>query len=128
MYFIHLIMAILATYRLTELFAVDKITEGFRKRFVSSYLLRCGRCLTVWAGIASTLTFAYCPWLNWPFALSWAVFALSDLKSAKGRKFIAVLNEQGQGKVVKSDFLPEEVASMCNAFFPQKTEEVKETA
>jgi hypothetical protein len=118
MYLLHLAMAVLASFRLTELFAVDKITAKLREKF-PSYLWQCVRCLSVWAGAATTLAFIFCPWLNWPFAMSWFFFVGQDLVAAyrarKGKQFLAVLKQNGQGNVLRCDFLPEEVANMCNS-------------
>lgn len=67
--YVHLMAAILASWRLTELFAVDRITEFLRLRF-PLYLWTCIRCLSVWMGAIVTIAFIYFPWANWPFALS----------------------------------------------------------
>jgi hypothetical protein len=68
----------LATFRLTELFVQDRITDKLRKK-LNTYLLSCLRCMSVWAGIFCALSFVYFPWLNWPFALSWLYFVHNDL-------------------------------------------------
>lgn len=67
---LHVLAAVLATWRLTDLVAIDKITEPLRAR-CSWYVLRCPRCLSVWAGLACTVAFCYLPLLNWPLALAW---------------------------------------------------------
>lgn len=67
MFAIHLVMAILAAIRLTELVVTDKITE-----FVRGWgpFWNCGRCVSVWASALVLLVFWYWPWGNWPLALS----------------------------------------------------------
>lgn len=66
---IHLIMAIFATTRLVEILTQERISQGFRQRF-PIYLWTCPRCVSVWAGIVSTISYYYFPWILWPFALS----------------------------------------------------------
>src|SRR5215467_14387946 len=76
-------MAILATWRITELFTQDRITSKLRKRF-PTYLWQCPRCMSVWAGAWASLVFALglrwplVAWLNWPFALGWLYFVQVD--------------------------------------------------
>lgn len=71
----HVAAASLCLGRLVTLFSSDKITEGLRRRiarnYILDYLLNCNLCLSVWAGIATTVMFVFFPWGNWPFALSW---------------------------------------------------------
>lgn len=65
----HVLMAALATARLTELFIQDRITERIRMRW-PTYLWTCSRCVSVWAGIYVTVVLYFSPYLNYPFALS----------------------------------------------------------
>jgi hypothetical protein len=88
----HLIMAVLATGRLTELMTQDKITEKVRKRW-PIYLWTCIRCVSVWAGIAATLLFYFFPLANYPFGLSWLYLVSGDLLGAllqRGRRQIRI--------------------------------------
>ena len=78
-YFLNVIAAILATYRLTELVTVDRITQGLRNR-TASYLLSCQRCVSVWAGCATALAYFTLPALNWPLALAWVYLWQQDLR------------------------------------------------
>ena len=66
----HVIAAVLASWRLTEIITMDRISEPLRKHF-PHYLWGCPRCVSIWAGSACTLIFIYAPWLNWPFAMAW---------------------------------------------------------
>lgn len=68
---LHVLAAVLATWRLTDAIAADRIFEPVRRRAPRWYVLTCPRCLSVWVGLACTLAFAFIPWLNWPLALSW---------------------------------------------------------
>ena|SRR2546428_5128058 len=77
---VHILFAVLGSFRLTELITMDRISEPFRKRF-PGYFWSCARCVSVWSGIACTLSFIYLPWLNWPLALSYLFFIKWDWKS-----------------------------------------------
>jgi hypothetical protein len=67
---LHVLAAALATMRLTDLVISDRLTAGLRARR-DWYLLTCGRCVSVWAGLACTAVYLLWPWALWPFALSW---------------------------------------------------------
>lgn len=76
---IHVVMAILASWRLTELITQDVIFERLRdwwqRRFAQNSLklfLTCTRCVSVWAGAWATIMFYFFPFANWPLALSMA--------------------------------------------------------
>src|SRR2546428_343720 len=73
----HLLAAIFASWRLTELVTMDRITEPIRRRW-PSYLWTCPRCVSVWAGLGATLVFAAWPWANWPLALAWFYLVKDD--------------------------------------------------
>lgn len=79
---IHLVFAVLAVCRIVELFLLDRITAPIRAKF-PSYIWQCSRCLSVWAGVYAALAFAFFPWANWPFALSWLYFTHNDWIAAK---------------------------------------------
>jgi len=74
---LHVLAAILAAWRLTELVTLDRISEGFRRRY-PYYVWQCGRCVSVWAGGVCTLALVYGPWVNWPLALSWLVIVIQE--------------------------------------------------
>lgn len=116
MLFIHLVMAVFATHRLTEMFIGDRIFESLRKKY-PSYLWLCQRCLSVWMGVVTMLAFIYLPWFNWPFAMSWLYFVHNDIilarKQMAGRKFIAVIDAMGNGSVQTAEFNQQEVVNMC---------------
>ena len=67
---VHTIFAIMATFRLVDMFMSDRITVGLRVRW-PLYVWSCQRCLSVWCGVLATIFFLFVPWLNWPLALSW---------------------------------------------------------
>lgn len=71
MLYLHALAAALATWRLVDLLASDRLFEPLRWRLPTWYVLTCPRCLSVWMGIVTTAAFAFVPWLNWPLALSW---------------------------------------------------------
>lgn len=120
MTFIHLTFAILASWRIAELFLIDRITARLRARF-PSYLWQCSRCLSVWAGAWVTIPILlshwlwWSPYLNWPFALSWLLFTYNDwiaarrlavhgrqfLVEAKDGKWTVTRNELQQGEVLE---------------------------
>ena len=73
----HVVAAVLATYRLTELVTIDRITQGLRMR-MPSYLLSCSRCMSIWAGAVASLVYFVAPALNWPLALAWVYIVLRE--------------------------------------------------
>jgi hypothetical protein len=68
--FLHLVAAVLASWRLTELVVHDRLTAPLRTRW-PGYLWTCPRCVSVWAGMAVTALYVWWPWGNWPLALAW---------------------------------------------------------
>lgn len=81
---VHILAAVAATWRLTDMILGDRIFEPIRKRF-PGYLLTCPRCVSVWAGIACTAAYLLWPWANWPLALSWSYLFLLHVQSNPGR-------------------------------------------
>lgn len=73
---VHILAAILASWRLTELFVNDRITHKLREK-LNTYLLSCPFCMSVWTGawatiiVAVGLHYSWALWLNWPFAFAW---------------------------------------------------------
>lgn len=65
----HLVAMVFASWRLTELVGLDRLTEPLRRRY-PHYLWTCPRCLSVWMGGVAVLIYLAFPWLNWPLALS----------------------------------------------------------
>lgn len=109
MVYVHLLMAIVAAWRITELFTQDRITSKLREKF-PTYLWQCPRCMSVWAGAWCALVYALGQrwpmllWLNWPFALAW--FYLTHVEwlvtkrlAEKGRRFTIELDNKGSYKV-----------------------------
>lgn len=74
---VHVLFAVLAAWRLTEIITQDVIFEGVRKWWVMRFqgkryanFLSCSRCVSVWTGIISTLLFIFAPFVSWPLAIS----------------------------------------------------------
>jgi hypothetical protein len=89
---LHVLAAVLATWRLTDLLAYDTLAEPLRVR-CSWAVLRCPRCLSVWAGIASAVVFLTCPWVNYPLALAWCyVWRVEILEHRRQRDALAQEN------------------------------------
>jgi hypothetical protein len=79
---VHILMAMFASWRLTELFTKDRITEGLRRRF-PGYLWECWRCMSVWASAVAVIILILAPWVNWVFALSWSYIVFKALRPKK---------------------------------------------
>lgn len=103
---IHVIMAILASWRISELFTQDRLTDKLRKKW-PTYLWQCPRCMSIWSGAWVTLIllagtrWPLLLWLNWPFALGWLY--LTQLEKAvvkrtveRGRELRITLKPDGQ--------------------------------
>lgn len=67
---LHLVAALLASWRLTDIVLHERIAEPLRRH--GGYLMTCPACLSVWAGGMALLGYLWCPWAAWPFAMSWA--------------------------------------------------------
>ncbi len=65
----HVLAVPLAVCRLTDILMTERIAEPLRRR--GGYLFGCRLCLSVWVGALATMLLLGCPWLNWPFALSY---------------------------------------------------------
>jgi hypothetical protein len=76
----HLLAAVLASFRLTEIITSDRISDGFRRRY-TTYLWRCQRCVSVWAGMVTVMLYVVFPWLCWPLAVSWLYITYRDWRS-----------------------------------------------
>jgi hypothetical protein len=105
---LHVAFAVLASWRLTELIALDRIAEPLRKK-LPLYVLRCPRCLSVWAGAVSTALFVFFPWANWPLAFAWLYLAHNEFVSTRkslreGNRFIMQVEPNGAASIIRSDF------------------------
>lgn len=122
MKFVHLAFAVLAAWRMVELFTIDRITGKLRTRF-PSYLWQCQRCLSVWAGAYVALAFAFAPFLNWPFAISWLYFAHNDFvyqkRIRKGREFHAEITPDNRVNLLRSELTPSEIQSLLSQMLTQ---------
>lgn len=122
MTYVHLIFAVLAAWRLVELFTMDRITEPLRRKF-PSYLWQCQRCLSVWAGAYVAVAFAFAPYLNWPFAISWLYFAHNDFiyqrRIRKSREFRVEVNAQNQVRLLRSELTPGEIQQLLGQMATQ---------
>jgi hypothetical protein len=77
---IWLVIAILATWRMTNIVTEEKIFEPLRKGLGSDgihypdsffgYLVSCFYCFSVWAGVICTLLYIFFPYPLLPLALS----------------------------------------------------------
>lgn len=66
---IHILAAVLASWRLTQVVTEDRIFEPIKRR-LNWQVFNCGRCVSVWCGAVSLLALLTEPYINWPFALS----------------------------------------------------------
>jgi hypothetical protein len=109
---VHLLAAIVSTWRLTELVTADEIFAKVRAKF-PIYLFNCPRCVSVWAGIFTTLMFIVFPYGNWPFAMAWLYLVHLDSRVAKkvtatGRQLVVTI---GNGKLMveRNELTPQEL-------------------
>lgn len=107
---VHLIAAIYASWRLTELVVMDKISDPIRKRF-PIYFFTCHRCVSVWAGLAALLIYHFFPWGNWPLALSWIYLQHRDWKvrTTEGRRLIVLMTPDNAMTLVRSELTQPEL-------------------
>ena len=122
MKYIHLVFAVLAAWRLVELFTIDRITGPLRAKF-PYYIWQCPRCLSVWAGAYVALTFAFTPYLNWPFAISWLYFIHNDMvyqrRIRKGRQFQVEVLPDNRINLLRSELTPSEIQSLLSQMVMQ---------
>lgn len=110
---LHVVAALLATCRLTEIITQERISQWVRQKW-PLYLWTCPRCVSVWSAIAATAAFVYMPFLNWPLALSWlyivqaqilpTLLAKIDPKYDGIRKVSVALNAKNELVVERADF------------------------
>jgi hypothetical protein len=122
MIYLHLLMATLASWRITELFTQDRITAKLRERW-KTYLWQCPRCMSVWSGAfaaamlaLSPVTHGISPWMNYPFALAWLYLTHLDLRAA------ARMDRDGRRMVIEARG-PQWTLSR-NDFSSQETQEI----
>lgn len=119
---LHVMFALLASWRLVELFLNDRITAALRDKF-PSYVWSCPRCLSVWSGFLVTLPLLWgsyvwwTPFLNWPLAISWTYFVYNEAVIARnlaknGRQLVIQVNSSGQWAITKNDFTLDEFRSL----------------
>ena len=116
MRFVHILFAVLASWRLTEAIIQDRIFAGLRKRF-PTYLLQCSRCLSVWSAGFTTVLFVFYPWANWPLAIAWLYLVHLEVvinwRSLGGPRQLRIEQEMdGSFKIVRSNLTPKEVADI----------------
>lgn len=74
MTYINLGLAILASFRFTQLVTEDSVFNPVRKLFQKRpgvlLFFSCTRCISVWTGLLAVAIYAYFPLANWPFAFS----------------------------------------------------------
>lgn len=115
MKYLHLVFAVLAAWRLIELFTVDRITARLREKF-PVYLWQCPRCMSVWAGGFVALVFVFAPYLNWPFAISWLYFAHNDFlylrRIRRSRELHVEVTAGNRVNLLRSELTPSELQSL----------------
>ena len=125
---LHVVAAVLAVWRITELFTADRVTAKLREKF-PTYLWQCPRCMSVWAGAWTTLVLVMSfrwPWiafLNWPFALAWLYlvqleWALQRRLAQKGREMRVSIQPNGQYQIF-SDLSQPETAQLVASLYMQ---------
>lgn len=117
----HILAAIFSTWRITELFTQDRITQKLREKY-PTYIWQCQRCMSVWAGLAATVMFCVLPWSNWALALAYFyvvhVEATVQKRIAKyGRRFTVVVQSDGKYEL-SSDFNQQELQGLMNIVYP----------
>lgn len=125
---VHVLMAVLCVWRVTDLFTQDRITAKLRQKF-PTYLWQCPRCMSVWAGLFAAVGFYSWPWANWPFALSWLYIWHNEIITSKrlvtkGRRLLLEVAPDGQGKFT-NELSPQEVLNFMSAagiIKPEKSE------
>lgn len=126
----HLLAAVFASWRITELFTQDRITERLREKW-PTYLWQCPRCMSVWAAGWSTLIlilglrWPLVLWLNWPFALAWLYLAQIEREVVKrvnerGRELRITLRPDGQFQF-NSELQPQESIGAMQMVLQQLT-------
>lgn len=116
----HLLAAVLASWRLTELMVQDRLTAGLRARW-PLYLWTCSRCVSVWAGLVVTVLYVWYPWGNWPFAFAWLYLVQVDWVLARRqarwpKQILIAVDEQRHVNVQRSDFPPEATVAALRTF------------
>lgn len=120
----HILTAIMASCRLTEVVTIDQITASFRGKHPNWYLLSCARCVSVWAGIVCSVLFVYTPFLNWPLALSWLYITYADrvmlqLRLKTQKELIVRMDKAGAYRLLKSDFTQIEMGHIIKGLMAQ---------
>ena len=129
MFFLHVVAAVLATWRTTDLMTQDRITQRIRMR-LNTYLWSCPRCMSVWCGGLCALLFALGPvthdatrWALWPFALGWLYMWHVESVIAKrlhdeGRRL--VIEARGPtANVIRNDFPIQETQQILSQMLTQ---------
>jgi hypothetical protein len=79
---LHIVMMVLASWRLVEIITIDEISKKFRAKH-KHYFWMCGRCVSVWT---STFTFMLwyfdAPFLNWPLGISMIAITANQFNAA----------------------------------------------
>ena len=126
--------AVLATYRLTEMFLIDKIMEPLRKKFSKTYLINCARCVSVWSALIATVAFFWFAPLNYVLALSWLYITHNDAIYQRRIKFqgreliVRIPPSEDRMNIVRSEFSSEEVkkllVNIVNSSTPSAIEKI----
>lgn len=106
------IAAILATWRLAELFTQDRLTESLRQR-LPAYPWSCSRCMSVWSAIITAALWYAVPWVNVVLALAWLYLVHLDWviewrRRQDGRRLHISVRSDGQISIDRNDLGAEE--------------------
>lgn len=122
MILVHILAAVLATWRITDLFTQDRITEKLRKKY-PHYIWQCVRCMSVWSALWTSIMFVVFPLGNLPFALAWMYLwhletVVAKRLGTKGRQFTVELIN-GVFSVSKSELTHDELSIVMKNVLPQ---------
>lgn len=105
---LHIVFAVLASWRLTEIITQERIFERVRVKW-PLYLWSCSRCVSVWAGVIATALVLYYPYANWPLALSWLFNLHAEISHYVRRRHPptmprpSIILSQGENDTVRVD-------------------------
>ena len=123
MEFVHLVAAILAVWRITDLLTVDRISLKLRQRF-PWYVFGCQRCLSVWAGVFVTAIFFLWPWANWPLAFSWLYIwhneTVTIRHATKHRDLHIRVGKDNKADILQNQLFPHEIAALTSQILPKQ--------
>ena len=104
----HILFAVFASWRLTEVITMDRISEPIRRRW-PLYIWTCPRCVSVWASAFCAVAFYISPWINWPLGMAWMYVAhiewvVRERQATERPRLIIEAAESGELRIIRSDF------------------------